>query len=1054
MSSEQPGARHDDLPALGVRRPWLVTVMNLLIAITGLAALLAVEVRELPNVDRPVVSVRAVYPGASPETMDAKVTSIVEGAVARVSGVLDIRSSSEENNARIRIEFRPGADLDDAAAEVREAVSRVSRELPDDVEQLAVYKADEDAQEILQIAVMSDRHSEEALTRIIEQDIVPGLVALPGVAEVPLFGDREQVLRVTLDPLRLTSYGLTVSDVAAVLRQAPLDVPAGSFRSSDQELIVRADASVVTEDEIGRIIIRGGVRIADVATVFFSPADAVSHVRLDGRGVIGMGVVRKAGSNTIEISAGVRTALGRLDQRFDDIDFVVISDSADFIRGSVREVVTSLLLAIAVVIATIRVFSGSLRLTLIPAVAIPVALLGTLSAIWLFGFSINILTLLALVLATGLIVDDAIVVLENIQRRRRQGLGASAAAVLGTRQVFFAVVATTAVLVAVFVPIAFLPGTAGGLFREFGLVLAVAVTISSFVALSLVPSAMAHTPVGDQTEGPLMQRVHAAGARLGRLYGTAVERTLDHPLITLAVAILAAVSAAGLYGQLERELLPPEDRGRIYAYATGPDGVGLTYTERQASRLEDLFRPLVESGEVERLYTVVGRYDPNRARVLAPLAPWSERERSQQEIQAELAPLLAAMPGARAGTYSPNSLGLRGAGGGGIEVALVGNDYEEIHAAARDFAAAIDSELPRLGQASISYQPTQPQLSVRIDRRRAADLGVLLPDLATTLRAMIDGEEIIDLSVGDQAVPILLEGGSGAIEDPSDLVNLYVRSSDGALVPLSAMVSLVEEGVASELDRQDQRRAIEVDAEIEPGYPLQSAIDDLEALADRMLPPGISMITQGEAATLQETTRDTLITYGFALLIVFLVLVAQFESLTSALVVMLIVPFGLAATVFALFLTGTSLNIYSRVGLILLIGLIAKNGILMVEFADQLRDRGASVREAISGSARVRLRPVTMTLVSTVFGALPLILSSGPGAEARHAIGWVVFGGLGLAALFTLFLTPVLYLGIARFSSPRSTAEASLDAQLDAAAGIDDLDHEVSVDQRAGGTTS
>ena len=1028
----------DDLPALGVRRPWLVAVINLLIAIAGLAALLAIEVRELPNVDRPIVSVRAQFPGASPETMDAEVTSIVEGAVARVSGVAEINSSSEENNARIRIEFRPGVDLDDAASEVREAVSRVVRNLPDGVEQLAVYKADQDAREIVQVAIMSDRYSEEALTRIVEQDIVPQIVALPGVADVPLFGTRQRVLRVIVDPLRLTSQGLTVSDVEASLRSAPLDVPAGSFRSEDQQLIVRADASVVSEDEIAAIIVRDAVRIGDVATVLFSPEDATSFVRLDGRRVIGLGVVRQAGSNTIEISDGVRDAIERLDERFDDIAFVVISDSATFIRGSVKEVLVSLTLAILVVILTIRVFSGSMRLTLIPAVAIPIALLGTLSGIWLLGFSINILTLLALVLATGLIVDDAIVVLENVQRRRRQGLGAYAAAVLGTRQVFFAVVATTAVLVAVFIPIAFLPGTAGGLFREFGFVLALAVTISSFVALSMVPSAMARMSPDDERVGPVMARVNAFGAACAAFYGRALQRALDHPWLALTAGILAAVAAGAVYPALQQELLPEEDRGKLYIYASGPDGVGLTYSERQADLLEAIVEPLVASGEITNLYTTVGRWDPNRSMVVAPLAPWETRTRSQQDIEAELAPLLSAMPGARAGAYSPNSLNLRGAGGGGIEVALVGNDYESIFAAARDFATAIETELTGVTGPRISYQPSQPQLSVRIDRRRAADLGVPLDDLAMTLRAMINGEDVVDLNVEDEAVAVMLQGARNAIQDPSSLINLHVRSLDGALVPLSSLVTLVEEGVAAELERQSQRRAIEIDAEIAPGYPLQSAIDDLERLAKEVLPLDVAMVTQGEAAALQETNRDTMLTYAFALLVVFLVLVAQFESLTSAVVVMLIVPFGLAAAVFSLFLTGTSLNVYSQVGLVLLIGLIAKNGILLVEFADQLRDEGASVRDAITSSARIRLRPVMMTLVSTVFGALPLILSSGPGAEARHAIGWVVFGGLGLTAVFTLFLTPVFYLGIARFSKPRASAEAKLSRELGDAVEIPD----------------
>ncbi|MDP5052397.1 MAG: efflux RND transporter permease subunit [Congregibacter sp.] len=1023
----------NDLPALGVRRPWLVAVMNMLIAIAGMAALLAIEVRELPDVDRPIINVRAQLPGGSPETMDAEVTRILEGAVARVSGVTDISSSSEENSTRIRAEFKPGYDLDRAATDVREAISQTAQDLPADVEQLAVFKADEDAEEVVRVAVLSTRYSEEALTRIVEQDIVPAFLALPGVADVPLFGSRKRTLRVILDPLRLASYGLTVSDVAAVLREAPLDVPAGSFRGGDQQLLVRADASVVTEEQVADTIISGTVRIADVADVAFAPADAESFVRLNGQRVVGIGVVRQAGSNTIQIAAGADKAIAELNARFDDLRLEKISDSAIFIRGAVKEVLISLLLAVLVVVGTIRVFAGSWRLTLVPAIAIPVSLLGTAAAIWALGFSINILTLLALVLATGLIVDDAIVVLENIQRRRRQGLGANAAAVLGTRQVFFAVIATTLVLVAVFVPIAFLPGTAGRLFREFGLVLAVAVGISSFVALSLVPSAMAR--LGESPEGTFDRSLRRLGGRLQSIYRRSLNAVLAHPWPMLLLCVVAAAGAGTLYLQLDQELLPDEDRGEINIFARGPDGVGLPYMSRQADRMEDVLLPLVASGEITSLYTVVGRYDPNLVFISAPLAHWDERKRSQQDIAAEIAPILRNLPGAGPRVYSNNSLNLRGASGG-LKIVLTGNDYGTIYSAARDYADAIRDRLDTVSGPRVGYQPTQPQLSVRIDRRRLADLGVALPELAETLRAMIDGLDVIDLNIDDQAVPIMLEGGPSAVDDPGDLANLYVRAGSGALVPLSSVVEIVEEGVASELERQSQRRAIEIDVDVVQGVAMQTAVDQLRALALEVIPQDIEVLTRGEAATLEESNRETLMTYGFALLIVFLVLVAQFESLTSAIVIMAVVPFGLAAAILALFLTGTSLNIYSQVGLVMLIGLIAKNGILLVEFADQLRDEGRNVREAVAEAAAVRLRPIAMTLVSTVLGALPLILSSGPGAEARAAVGWVVFGGLGLTALFTLYLTPVIYLGVARFARPRSHAAQALDAELRDAAKL------------------
>ena len=1024
-----------DLPALAIRRPLLVLVINLLIALAGLAAILGVEVRELPDIDRPIVTVRGDLPGASPETVDVEVTALVEGAVARVAGVKEVRSSSEEGNFRIRVVFSPDVDLDSAASDVREAVSRVERQLPEAVEQLTVIKADADASPVMRLAASSETLGEEALTRIVEKDIIPALISIDGVATVNLFGDRERMLRVVVDPLRLTSFGLSVSDVAAVLRHAPFDLPAGSFRSEDQELIVRADATVVTADQVRSLTIRDTVAIGDVAEVFFGAEDAQSYVREGGRRVIGLGVVRQARSNTINISDGVTRVVERLNERFAEVEITLIADDATFIRGSVREVVITLSIAVAIVVATIWLFIGSLRATLIPTVAIPLALMGTVAAIWLIGFSINLLTLLALVLATGMIVDDSIVVLENIQRRRGPGLASRAAAVVGTRQVFFAVVATTVTLVSVFIPISFLPSTAGRLFREFGFVLAIAVSISSFVALSLVPALAARLP-----EGPPARRrwITAFGRWLAGLYAGTLRLALNAPVVAGAVALAFGAFAWALFGVLDEELIPPEDRGVLRVFATGPDGVSLGYSDRQADRIEEILQPYVDSGEIERVLTTVGRWDLNRVFAVAPLAPWDQRARSQQEIMKELRGSLSQIPGARVRVSSPNSLGLRTSSAAGVEVALLGTDYERLFEAAQAFARAIEEDLPNLGAPVISYQPTQPQLSVHIDRRRASDLGLPLDDIAATLRAMIDGDEIVDLNVDDQAIPILLEAEGGAINDPTDLVNLYVRSTTGALVPLSSVATITEEGVAAELDRHRQHRAIEVDADTAVGYPLRDAVEDLKDLAERLLPPDVEMILLGEAEALEETSREVALTYAVALIVVFLVLTAQFESFMSAAVIMATVPFGLAAAVLAMFLTGTSINIYSQIGLVMLIGIMAKNGILVVEFADQLRDRGLAVRDAIETAARVRLRPIVMTMISTVLGGLPLILSGGPGGEARAAIGWVVFGGLGLAALFTLYLTPVAYLALARFVKPRAAEGARLERELRDAESVPD----------------
>ena len=1020
------------LPALGVKRPWLVTVINLLIAIAGLVAIFAIEVRELPDVDEPVVNVRANLPGASPETMDAEVTRILEGAVARVSGVKDVSSNSEEGNTRIRAVFNPSSNVDRAAADVREAVSRVQRQLPDNVEQLAVFKADEDAEEIMRIAVLADGISEQDLATIVERDVVPAFISLPGVADVPLFGSRRQILRVELDPGRMSTYGLTVTDIRSVLAQAPLDVPAGSFRTSDQTLLVRADAAVDSEADIGNLLITDKVRLRDVARVAYTPDDATSVVRLNGQRVLGVGVVRQAGSNTIQISEGAHQAVARFNSQRDDIKLQVISDEAVFINGAVSEVLRTLAFSILIVILTIRLFSGSWRFTLVPAVAIPISLLGTLAASWVLGFSINILTLLALVLATGLIVDDAIVVLESVQRRQKLGEGTSASSVLGTQSVFFAVIATTMVLVAVFVPIAFLPGTSGRLFREFGLVLTVAVAISSFVALSLVPALMARLGKSEAPVAGEAQPIHI----FQRLYSASLKSVLNYPVTSVLLSIGIAAAAASLYTSLDSEVLPTEDRGKLNMFARGPAGVGLPYTERQSDQIEAVFQPYLDSGVIEALYSVAGRWDPNIIYVVGTLKPWEERDISQQKLAAEIQPQLSQLPGVTARIYGSNSLNMRGSWRGGIQFVLLGSNYEEIYAAARIYADAIRERLDSVDSPRIDYTPSQAQIAIKIDRERLADLNVPIDQLAQTLRVMVDGVRVVDLNGRDQSIPIVLKAGKNRIQGPNDLVNLFVRSQTGQLIPMASLVTVVEEGVPDELRRLYQRRSISIDMQTVEGVALQTAVDDLMALAKEVVPSSITVVPEGEAARLGESQRDSLYAYGLALLIVFLVLVAQFESLTSALVIMTIVPFGLAAAIFSLFITGTSLNVYSQVGLVMLIGLIAKNGILLVEFADQRRDAGASVRDAIEDAANIRLRPIAMTLISTVLGALPLILSSGPGSEAREAVGWVVFGGLGLTAFFTLFLTPVIYLAVARFSKPRADARLKLERELETAAEL------------------
>ncbi|MDT7042955.1 efflux RND transporter permease subunit [Candidatus Nitronereus thalassa] len=1022
----------NDLVALSVRRPVLIAVVNLLIMLTGLGSLMGVDVRELPDVDRPVISVRSIYEGASPETMDTEVTSILEGAVARVSGVKNIEASSEENNMRLRAEFEPEVDLNDAASEVREAVSRIERELPDDIDQLVVLKADDDANAIVQLSAYSDTLSKQTLAQRIEKDVTPELLSIPGVADVRLNGDQPRVLRVLLDPARMAGFRLSATDVVEILTNARFDVPAGSYESEDQELIVRAYASVVKPEEVKRLHIRDNIRIEDIGDVFYDSKEAESYSLLNGRMVIGLGVVRQAGSNTIEISDEVAKRIERINARARDFSLVVTSDDGVYIRGALQEVLFTLVFATLIVLIVIAVFLGQWQAVLIPAVTMPIALVGTLAAIWLFGFSINLLTLLALVLATGLIVDDAIVVLENIQRLRSQGSENLAAAVLGTRQVFFAVIATTITLVSVFLPIAFLPGQTGRLFREFGLVLAIAVIISSFVAVTLCPMMASRLPQASNKNSTIMffrNRLNAIGQHLSSFYYHSLDALLSHSYLAIPITLLIAGGGVVGFSLLNQELLPQEDRGSLQVILTGPDGASLVYSGRQSRKVEAVLQPYQRSGVITDIYTIVGRWDKNRTYTKATLAPWDEREISQMALAKEVSRALTDMPGAQVRIRRENSLNVRGAGSG-LEIALVGNNYDELSAAADLMSEGLLNQVPEIEDVRIQFDTSQPELSFNIDREKARDLNVPMDRISQMLRVMVDKYELIDLSIEDQAVPIMVSSSQGTINDPGDLLNIFVTNENNDLVPLSAMISVKEAGVAAELDRHAQRRAIELDLAVPPGTALGQVLDKVRTVADEVLPSNVNILFLGEAATLEETNYDVAVTFVIALAVVLLVLAAQFESLGSALIVIFTVPFGLAAAVFALLGTGQSINLYSQIGLVMLVGLMTKNAILLVEFMDQMRDQGMNVHDAIMEGVRVRLRPVTMTVLSTVFGSLPLILSTGPGTEAREAIGWVVFGGLGLSSLFTLYLVPVGYYWIAPHIKPRAHAGQELEAQL------------------------
>jgi hydrophobic/amphiphilic exporter-1 (mainly G- bacteria), HAE1 family len=1017
--------------ALFVRRPILAFVLSALIVLAGIASLFGVEVRELPNVDRPVITVTTDFPGASPETVDQEVTSRIEGAVGRVAGVRSISSNSRFGRSRVTLEFAEDADIDVAATDTRDAVARIANSLPDGAETPEIVKADADAQPVVRIAVTSSTMSAQELTRLVDEEIEDRLVSIDGVADLQIYGDRAPIFRVDIDLMELASRGLTLADLRNTLADVAYDAPAGDLSGDRQSINVRTTAAVATPDAFEDLVIRENVRVGDVARVSLGPAPNETILRANGQTGLGLGIVRQATSNTLAISAGVHEAVEALRASLpEDVNIFVTSDDAVFISGSIEEVLKTLGLAVAIVVVVIFLFLRDIRATMIPALTMPVALIGTLAAIYLVGFSVNILTLLALVLATGMVVDDAIVVLENIVRRRSEGMGPRAAAVLGTQQVFFAVVTTTATLAAVFVPLSFLPGQAGGLFREFGFTLAIAVALSSVVALTLCPVLASRLLREDTGGGGFFGWL---GDRLAALYAATLRVALDWPLVVVLVASLFAATAAMMASGIRQELTPPEDRAVALLSVSAPQGVSLDYSAAKMREIEALMQPLRDSGEVTNLFSIAGTGSNARGFMVMTLAPWDERARSQQEIVGQINGALRGVVGVRAFAIQPNSLGIRGAGRG-LTFAVTGNDYGQLEEVAGALVARMQ-ENPAFGQVRLEYETTQPQLFIEIDRTRASDLGIDISGLGDALRAVLDGRSVGTVFVEDTSYDIQMLSTSTPVNDPGDLENVFVQAGDGQMIPLSSFVRLEERAVAPELEREGQNRSVEISAGLTPDMTLGDALAEVEVLAEDVLEAQNRIIPLAEAATLDETSAGLLLTFGFAMLVVFLVLAAQFESFISAIVVMATVPLGLACAIFALAFTGLSLNLYSQIGLVMLIGIMAKNGILIVEFANQLRDRGEGIRDAIQNASTIRLRPVMMTMISTVLGGVPLILSFGAGAEAREALGWVIVGGLGLATVSTLYLTPVAYLLLARFSTPKAAEEERLARELDLAVG-------------------
>jgi len=1026
------------LSDLSVRRPVLATVFSLIIIAFGAIAFTTLPLRELPDVDQPVVSISTSYPGASAQVVETQITRIIEDQLSGIEGVDVINATSRDGRSSINIEFTLDRDLEDAANDVRNAVGRARGNLPADVLEPIVSKADSDASAIMWFSLNSSRLDTVELSDFAQRNIVDRLGVIDGVANVQIGGDARRALRIWLDTSALAARGLTVQDVETALRAQNIDLPAGYVQSEERDYQVRVTRPFQTPEEFERMPLRSSgagdgavMRLGDVARVEFAPVEDRRIFRANRQDQVGIGIVRQSQSNALEVARAVKAEVERIREGLPEgVQLDLNFDGTVFIDRAISRVAQTLLEATILVVLVIYLFLGSWRAAFIPTAVIPVCLIGAFLVLAVFGFTINLLTLMALVLSIGLVVDDSIVVLENAQRRvDTLGEPALVASQRGTRQVFFAVVATSAVLVAVFAPMLFVGGYIGKLFVELSVTIAGVVVISAFAALSLSPVMCSKLLKPASQSTGLARFVDRALNGLRASYRASLSAALNHKLPVFAMFGGVLLGGYFLFTQLSSELTPAEDRGMMMAFVNAPEGSGFEYSSRVMEQVETTLMEYVEAGEMTRFMVVLpgfGDAGTNRFSsgfVMMFLEPWGER-RPATELVTELNQRLGQIPGATIRVIMPNAF-QRG-GGDGASLVLLGAEYEPLAATADRIVNRL-RENPNFMRPRMNYEPTSPRVLVDIDRERAAALGVSVQAIGRTLEATMGSRRVNTITDRGEEYYVYLQAERDERSDINDLTNKFVRSDrTGELVPLSTMVSLRTVGDSAERRRLNRQAAVTVGASIPGDLAIGDAMQQMEQIArEEIGDQAISIDYTGQVRQFRQATGAVGFAFGFALIIVFLVLAAQFESFVHPLVIMVSVPLAVMGGLFGLFLTDNTLNIYSQIGLIILIALAAKNGILIVEFANQLRDEGRSIRDAILDASDLRIRPVLMTSTATVVGAIPLIISHGAGSESRGTIGIVIFFGLAVSTLLTLFVVPVFYDLLARYTkSPEATAKA------------------------------
>ncbi len=998
------------LPELCIRRPVFATVLSLVVLLVGLISYDRLAVREYPRIDEPVVSVNTTYRGASAEVVESQVTKIIEDSLSGIEGVQLMTSRSRSERSQINVRFELSRTPDSAAADVRDKVSRVRGRLPDEIDEPIIAKVEADSQSVVNISVQAGSLTPLEASDYIARYVKPRLSVLPGVADVRIFGERLVSMRINLDRTRLAAYRLTVQDVEDAIRRQNAEIPAGRIESTAREFTVVAETDLRTPEQFGRIIVANvagyPVRIQDLGTAEIGAVDERTVSRFNGKPALNIGIAKQATANPLDLSRAVRAEVDEINANLPTgMRLVVAYDTSTFIDRAIESVFATIGEAIILVVLVIFFFLRSLRATIIPIVTIPVSLVGAFALMYAFGFTVNTLTLLAMVLAIGLVVDDAIVVLENIFRHMEEGMSRMQAAIAGSREIAFAVIAMTLTLASVFAPLAFATGRTGRLFIEFALTLAGAVMVSGFMALTLTPMMCSKLLRHETKHSWMYNKVEAFLVGMTNGYRNSLAAVMKARWIVVLGWVITLAAGALLFTSLKSELSPIEDRGLIFGVVTVPQGSTPQYTAEQLRPIEAFFNDIPEAfGNT----AIAGWPTVVDGTTVLRLKPWEERTKKQQQIAEELRPKLASIPGAIAYPINPPSLG-QSFRSTPIEYVIMAQvPYDELQRMVDRFLA-VAGQFPGAQNLTTDLRLNTPEIRVEINRDKLGDIGINVDTVGRTLETMLGGRQVTRFKRDGEQYDVIVQVSPLDRSTPADIREIYVRGRAGEMVQLANLVH-VREGVAPQSLNHFQRlRAVKITGTLAPGYSIEEVLNAFDAAAKETLGSAAQTDLDGQSREFRNSGSEIYLVFVLSLCFIYLVLSAQFESFVSPFVIMLSVPLSMTGALFALWLTGGTLNIYSQVGLITLVGLITKHGILIVEFTNQLRAKGASLSDAVIEAATMRLRPILMTTGAMVLGALPLALATGAGAESRRQIGWVIVGGMSFGTLLTLFVVPIAY---------------------------------------------